>query len=94
MTEIPFVKPEQLEFAREMEKKILDLPSSTGILFVGIDVGPTRADEDPTYLVWVGVDRASGLESTTSLLVYKALASEILEGVDLHIEVRRGTVRA
>ena len=52
MTDIPFVKSEQLKIARDMEKTVLEFPSSV-VEFVGVRVEPT-VEEEPTYHVTVG----------------------------------------
>lgn|SRR5690349_644558 len=52
MDDIPFVKTEQLQKARDMEKAVLEFPSSI-VEFVGVRVEPT-VEEEPTYYVTVG----------------------------------------
>lgn len=52
MTDIPFVKSDQLKKARDMELAVLEFPSSI-VEFVGVRVGPT-VEEEPIYYVTVG----------------------------------------
>ena len=52
MIDIPFVKSEQLQKARDMELVVLEFPSSV-VEFVGVRVEPT-IEEEPTYHVTVG----------------------------------------
>ncbi len=55
MKEIPFVKPEELETAREMEEALLNLPKEV-VSFAGVSVSPSL-DDPPTYFVFAGCPR-------------------------------------
>lgn len=52
MTDIPFITPEQLQTARDMEKYVLTYSESL-VLFVGVRVVPISGGV-PTYYVTVG----------------------------------------
>jgi len=93
MVAIPFVKKEHSEFARGIEKKMMGLPSTTGIVFVGVDVTPTVAGQDPIYKLLIGVDRDSGLEEAVGHLATVVLSEELLTGADIQTDVRRGIAR-
>lgn len=86
---IPFVKKEHNELARAVESKLLELPLGAGILFVGVDVSRTEPKEDPIYRLLIGIARDSKLEEAVIRLATLTLASELLTGADIQIEVRR-----
>ena len=93
MGTIPFVKPEEAEFARAIEKKLLAITPEAGIIFVGVDVLPAEAGRDPIYKVLVGLDRKLKLEGAVTQLATMTLAQEHLSGADIQVEVRRGLSR-
>jgi len=93
METIPFVKPEEAELARAIEKKLLALSPEAGIIFVGVDVSPSVAGQDPVYKVLVGLDRKLKLEGAVTQLATMTLAQELLSGADIQVEVRRGLPR-
>jgi hypothetical protein len=93
MKNVFLVKQEEADLARKMEAKILGLPASTGVLFVGVSVTP--ADErvpNPVYHVWVGCHRDfdAGLVDP---LIRVTLRNEILAGAVITIEAHRGISR-
>lgn len=93
MEPIPFVTPESASLARNIEEKILGLSADTGILFAGVDVTPTTAEQEPIYRVLIGIDRDVKLEGAVAQLATMALSNELLTGADIQIEVRRGLSR-
>lgn len=93
METIPFVNKEHGELARTIEEKLLSVSSESGILFVGVEVTPTEAGQDPIYRVLVGIDRNLKVEQAIDHLVTLTLYEELLQGVDIKTEVRRGCTR-
>lgn len=93
MVSIPFVKKEQAELARLIEEKLLALPESSGILFVGVSVAPTIAGQDPVYRLLIGIDRELKVEEAIGYLAILALSEELLQGADIQTEVCRGSCR-
>lgn len=93
METIPFVNKEHGELARTIEGKLLAISSESGILFVGVEVTPTEAGQDPIYQVLVGVDRNLKIEQAIEHLVTLTLSEEFLQGADIKTEVRRGCTR-
>lgn len=93
METIPFVRPEEAELARAIERKLLGLSSEAGIVFVGVDVSPSVAGQDPIYRVLVGLNRKFKLEGAVTQLATMTLSQELLTGADIQIEVRRGLPR-
>jgi hypothetical protein len=93
METIPFVRKEHAETARLIEKKLLELHPSTGIVFASVDITPTKAEEDPVFRLLVGTDREKKLEGAIGPLVTMALGQELLQGIDIKVEVRRGIHR-
>jgi hypothetical protein len=49
MTIVPYVKDEEAGLARRMEEKLLALPKDAGVLFAGVSVEVTIA-ENPVYM--------------------------------------------
>ena len=87
-----FVTPEEGDLARKMEAKLLRLPLSSGLLFVGVSVVP-RTDSDPsTYQVWVGCHRDFD-EQLMDPLVRVTLREEIESGTQLNVVAHRGLLR-
>lgn len=93
MAEIPFVKPEEAELARDMESRLLRLRADAGILFVGVSVQPTKVGEAPVFHVWLGCTR-----NTTEELMHHLVAStfhpEIASGIKIEVEAHRGVIRS
>lgn len=92
MKDIPFVKSEEADLAREMEDKLLALPRSSGILFVGISIEPLLHGGSPKYRVWIGCDR-SFEEDTMVKLVEVTLREEITAGTKVFVAAHRGKLR-
>lgn len=59
MKNVFFVKPDQFETARNMERRLLTLPEESGILFVGVSVLPDPDEKrtQPVYRVVIGCTR-------------------------------------
>ena len=94
MKVIPFVRKEHYEVARSIESKLLAISAEAGILFVGVDVTPTEAGQDPVYSLLVGIDWELKVEDAIPHLVTLAISEELLLGADVRIEVRRGRTKA
>jgi len=75
-----------------MEQKLLALPRSSGILFVGVKVHPGLPPQASVYQIWVGCSR-DHVEETIEKLVEVVLQEEILHGAVVRVEARRGVVR-
>jgi hypothetical protein len=88
MKTIFLISQREVDIARSIEDKLLDLPSSSGILFVGVSISQTT--DQPTYHVWVGCNR-SYEESLMDSLVRVTLRD--LEGIRLQVHAHRGCVR-
>ncbi len=60
MKNVFFVTQDQFDIARAMEKKLLDLPEDSGILFVGISVQENQDKRRDTvqYKIVIGCSRA------------------------------------
>lgn len=93
MQEVPFVKKEEAAFAREMERRLLEVREDAGILFVGVSVRPTKSSEDPVYHVWIGCKRDMR-EDLMGPVVDLLFRDEIAAGVQIEVEAHRGLVRA
>lgn len=89
MKTIFFVQPSEAETARNMEKKLLGLPASSGILFVGVEVRPGPDGKKPIYIVFVGCKREREL-SLMDAIVKRYLADEFVAESQLIVEARRG----
>jgi hypothetical protein len=96
MKRIPLVTKEQAHIARHIERKLLNTPMSSGILFVGVRVEPVIGDSHPNdsaYDIWVGCSRDMD-EDLISKAVYLVLSAELSEGVYIRdVEVHRGFIR-
>jgi hypothetical protein len=90
---IPFVRKEHAELARSIEQKILNLPKSSGILFVGVSVKPSIEEHRPELFVWIGCSR-SVEENTIKSLILVTLSTEIAEGAHVVVEVHRGLTQS
>lgn len=91
MEEIPFVKPEEAELAREMERRLLEIRDDAGVLFVGVSVRPTVAGEAPIFFIWLGCKRSTS-EDMMGPLVDHLFREEILKGVQIKVEAHRGCI--
>ena len=88
-----FVKPEEADLARRIENKLMALPLSSGLLFVGVSIMPGTAEEVPVYRVWVGCHRDFD-EALMDPLVRVTLREEIESGIRLTVEAHRGLSRS
>lgn len=88
---IPFVKQEQAELARKIERKLLALSPDAGILFVGVSVDPT-VEEEPIYRAWIGCSRKIR-EDLVPKIIDVTLREELESGVKIKVEAHRGCVR-
>ena len=79
---IPIVTVDQFEFARALERKLLERCRGAGVLFVGIDVQPATEDLEVSYYVWVGCSRDMD-ENVVTKAMYLVLARELAEGVKI-----------
>jgi hypothetical protein len=93
MREIPFVKKDEAEFAREIERRLLDVREDAGILFVGVSVKPTKAGEEPIYHVWIGCHRDTR-EDLMPRIVDNMFCNELAAGTRIQVEAHRGLVRS
>lgn len=90
MHKVPFVTESEAAAAREMELRLMSLPSYAGILFVSVEVRPS-IEEGPLFHLMIGGDRRFK-EDTLYNLVQAQLKDE-LEGKQWQIVVRRGIAR-
>lgn len=88
MKTIFLISQKESDIARAMEEKLLALPSSSGILFVGVSISLTA--DQPTYRVWVGCHRDYE-EALMDPLVRVTLRE--FEGVRVQVHAHRGCVR-
>jgi|ERR1051325_3875132 hypothetical protein len=93
MKVVPLVQRSEADLARKLEAKLLGLPKSHGILFVGISIVPHVKDERAVYSIWVGCSR-NYEESTIKDLVQYALREEIESGLHFVVEAHRGVARS
>lgn len=94
MKPIFLVKETEIELARLMESKLLSLPLSSGIIFVGVSVSPANDTRThPIYLVWVGCTHALDAR-VIDPLVRVALREEIAQGASIVVDARNGVVRS
>ncbi len=95
MRPVFFVKEEEADFARHLEKRLLELPLSSGILFVGVSVEPTTSpvDKAPTYCFWIGCHRDFE-EQLMVDLVRHVFDEEIKHGLRVQVEAHRGIGRS
>lgn len=90
MRPVFFVKDEEADLARQFEKRLLELPLMSGVLFVGVSVEP---GEIPVYCFWVGCHR-NFEESVVHSLVQHTFDQEIKAGVQIKVEAHRGIGRS
>ena len=91
MKTIFLVSDKEADLARTIEAKLLALPPSSGILFVGVSVDPATDFYPATYHIWIGCHRDYE-ESLMDPLVRVTLRDE-LEGAHVHVHAHRGCVR-
>ncbi len=92
MKNLYLVKQEEADLAREMERKLLALPRSSGVLFVGVSVRPETPRSKPIYDIFVGCDRNLD-EKLMDPLVRVTLREELESGLELVVSARRGVSR-
>jgi hypothetical protein len=90
MKDIPFVKPEELEVARAMEKSVLGLPEEV-VQFVGVHVAPST-EEGPVFHVTVGCPRS--MEPSTCGLAVSMELRKRWPTETIAVSPFRGIVRA
>ncbi len=93
MRTVFLVKQEEVDLARAMESKLIELPLSSGVLFAGVSVEPVTKDRTfPIYHIWVGCHRdfAEGLMDP---LVRSVLREDIERGAVVRVEAHRGLSR-
>lgn len=95
MKTVFFVRPDEAEVARRMEKILLSLPKESGILFVGVSVisDPLSVPRKVIYQVAVGCDRARDA-SLIDALVRTFLRPEVSDDSQLSIQAFRGVDRS
>lgn len=93
MRPIFYVKESEADLARRLEKKILELPLFSGILFVGVSVEPEQPDKPPVYCCWIGCHKDFE-EQTAKILVRHTLREELESGMHIKIEAHRGIGRS
>lgn len=76
-----------------MESKILALPLSSGILFVGITIAPSSPESPSIYNVWIGCHRDFD-ELLMDSVVRMVLREELQGGVRLVVQAHRGISRS
>lgn len=90
MKTIFLVDPKDADMARDIELKLLTLPSSSGILFVGVHIVP---EETPLFQITVGCDRKFN-EITVDSLVRLILLPQSDAGMRMTVQVFRGISRS
>lgn len=88
---IPYVDYETAERAREFEYRIARLPVEAGILFAGVQATPVPGGESETFTFTVGIDRAFE-PGTIEAVLRNVFGKEILDGINVTLNVVRGTV--
>ncbi len=93
MKTIFLVEPSEAELARKMERILLDLPESAGVLFVGVEVSqhPDLNGGRALFKVFVGCTR----ERDPKLMdaVVRLYLHDLVEDGQLQIEAHRGFQR-
>ncbi len=92
MKSVYLVKQEEADLARAMERKLLALPRSSGVLFVGVSVRPRTSQSSPVYDIFIGCDRDLD-EKLMDPLVRVTLRDALEEGIQVVISARRGVGR-
>lgn len=94
MKDIFFVKPDQFEIALTMEKRLLELPEESGMLFVGVTVlpDPDERRTQPLYRVVIGCSR--NVEPDLMHAAAKTFLRDLVEDErQILVEAYRGTSR-
>jgi hypothetical protein len=92
MKVVVLVTEEEADLARSMEKRLLALPESSGVLFAGVSIRPATDYMPSHYSVWVGCHRDFS-EGIVEPLVRATLSEEIRRGVAITVEAHRGISR-
>lgn len=93
MKTIFLVQEEEADLARKMESKLMSLPLSSGVLFVGVSVIPRTPKGPEVYRVWIGCHRDFD-EGLMEQIVRVTLKEEISLGATVRVEAHRGLSRA
>ena len=93
MRTIFLVKDEEADLARQMERRLVALPSSSGILFAGVSVTPETPETSAIFHVWIGCSRELD-ESLMDALVRATFAQEIIAGLQVVVHAHRGVSRS
>jgi hypothetical protein len=91
MKTIFLVSGKEADLARVIEARLLALPPSSGILFVGVSVEPATAESVAIFDIWVGCCRDYE-EALMNPLIMITLRDE-LEGRCVRVHAHRGCVR-
>lgn len=92
MRPVFYVKETEAGFAREMERRLLELPEVSGVLFAGVSVTPETPESPPIYNVWIGCSRVFD-ERMFPSLVQNVFREEIARGLQVKVEVHAGCSR-
>lgn len=94
MKAVFFVRPDEAEVARSLEKILMSLPKESGILFVGVSVlsDPLSIARKVLYQVVVGCHRSRDT-TLIDLLVRKYLSQEVKDESQLIVNSYRGIDR-
>jgi len=86
---VSFVKDEEAVLAKKMERKLLTLSITSGVLFVGVGVLPGAP---PIYEVWIGCSRDVDPRMIPTL-VETTLYEEVRAGHKIRTQARMGSIR-
>lgn len=89
MRNIFLATEKEVDVARQLENKIMALPISSGISFVGVSVHPSSGPERIVYRAWVGCQRNFD-ETLMDVLIKHTLRDELESGICLVVEAHRG----
>lgn len=94
MKDIFFVQPEQAETARLMEKKLIELPEDSGVLFVSVTVLPDPFSQRnlPIYKVVIGCSRERE-NDLMHALAKRYLRDLVTDELQILVESYRGVSR-
>ncbi len=87
------VKTEEAELAKKMERKLLNLPMSSGVLFAGVGVEPETPSSPTAYRVWIGCSRTIDPRMIPTL-VEVTLHEEVKAGLVILTESKMGSIRS
>lgn len=89
---IRYVTEDEHQIARDIEKKLIDLPEGSGILFVGVSVTPGSLTLPSIFNIWIGCSRQMD-EKMMTALVDVVLREEIAQGLCVKVQAHRGLSR-